>query len=296
MRVRKIVPGLAAWLLSVALCIHAQAGDDGSIEGTVKDPSGAIIAGAEVRARNLRTSATVNSISNDSGLFQFPVLVVGAYELTATHDGFAPLVLQNIQVTVGARVNLSLMLSLPTHEESFRVTAETPLIETTRSQVSSTVDEHMINNLPVNGRNFNDFTLLLPGVSRDARTGVVSFAGQRSMNSLLVDGADTNQTHFGLPMGGGGNSRSPYQFSLETVQEFQVNSNAYSAEFGRAGAGVVNVVTKSGNNEWHGTGLWYYRDKSMNANDSVNNLNGKPKSPYHFNQFGVTVGGPIVKN
>src|SRR5260370_19475557 len=89
---------------------------------------------------------------------------------------------------------------------------------------------------------------------------------------------------------------APYQFSLGVVQEFQVNSNAYSAELGRAGAGVINVVTKSGTNELHGTAFWYYRDKSLNANDAVNKLNGRPKSPYHFNQFGAALGGPLRKD
>jgi len=185
---------------------------------------------------------------------------------------------------------------MTTKAEAITVASGTPLVETTRSQVSATIDEREISSLPVNGRNFNDFTLLLTGVTDDVRTGFVSFAGQRSMNSLLVDGVDTNQSFFGLPMGGGGRSTSPYQFSLASVEEFQVNSNAYSAELGRAGAGVINVVTKSGSNDLHGKAFWFYRDKSMNANDAVNNLNGQPKSPYHFNQFGAALGGPITKD
>ena len=296
MRTRSTSGALAVWILSLAfLCPQAQAGDEGSIEGTVKDPSGAAVSGALLKASNLQTAATFNATSNENGLFQFPVVVVGTYELTLERAGFAPLVLKDVLVTVGARVNLTLTLSIVGRAESVLVSG-TPLLETSRSQVSSIVGEQVINALPVNGRNFNDFTLLLPGVTRDVRTGLVSFAGQRSMNSLLVDGVDTNQTHFGIPMGGGGGARAPYQFSLATVQEFQVNSNAYSAELGRAGAGVVNVVTKSGTNELHGTGFWYYRDRSMNANDSVNKLNGSPKSPYHFNQFGATLGGPILKD
>src|SRR5215470_3288275 len=97
-------------------------------------------------------------------------------------------------------------------------------------------------------------------------------------------------------MGGGGRSKAPYQFSLDTVEEFQVNTNAYSAELGRAGAGAINMVTKSGTNGFHGSAFWYYRDKSMNANDAVNTLNGQAKSPYHFNQFGGVLGGPIIKD
>jgi len=288
-------------LIGAALCaalwlsVQARAGDEGSIEGTVKDPSGAVVSGALLKLRNLHTAATFTATSNESGLFQFPVLAVGAYELMLMHDGFAPLIQKDLVVTVGSRTNLALTLSLLTKTESVVVDTRTPMLETTRSQVSTTVDSRSIAELPVNGRNFNDFVLLTPGVARDARTQMASFGGQRSMNSLLVDGTDMNQNHFGLPMGSVGET-APYQFSLSVVQEFQVNSNTYSAELGRAGGGVVNVVTKSGTNELHGSAFWYYRDESLNANDLVNKLNGAPKPSYHFNQFGGVVGGPVRKD
>ncbi len=118
-------------------------------------------------------------------------------------------------------------------------------------------------NLPVNGRNFIDFALLTPGVTKDVRTGDISFAGQRgTLNSLVVDGADNNNTFFGQALGRTGSGRAPYQFSQDAVREFQVNSNSYSAEYGRAGGAVINVVTKSGTNDLHGSGFWFVRDKS----------------------------------
>ncbi|HET8924769.1 MAG TPA: TonB-dependent receptor [Candidatus Acidoferrum sp.] len=281
--------------LSFVLSARAQSGVEGAIEGTVIDPSGAVVAEALLKARNIHTSATFSADSNESGLFEFPVLPVGTYELTVNRTGFAPLIQKDLFVTVGARINLTLTLTLAAKAESLVVNGGTPIVETTRSQVSTTVDSRSITELPINGRNFNDFVLLTPGVTRDARTGMASFAGQRSMNSLLVDGTDDNQTFFGLPMGSVGEN-APYQFSLGVVQEFQVNSNAYSAELGRAGAGVINVVTKSGTNELHGTAFWYYRDKSLNADDAVNKLNTRSKSPYHFNQFGAALGGPLRKD
>jgi hypothetical protein len=287
---------ICAVALSVLCTPRTHAGSDGSIKGRVLDPTGAAVTGTELTIRNVRTTASFTTTTDQSGFFDFPVLTVGIYELTVTHDGFARLVVKDVSVTVGTSVNLKLTLSVAATAESIVVTAATPLLEATRSQMSATIDQREISNLPVNGRNFSDFTLLLPGVTQDVRTGLVSFAGQRSMNSLLVDGADTNQTFFGLPMGGGGGSRAPYQFSLAAVEEFQVNSNAYSAELGRAGAGVVNVVTKSGSNELHGNAFWFYRDRSMNANDTVSKLNGGPKPPYHFNQFGGVLGGPLLKN
>ena len=145
--------------------------------------------------------------------------------------------------------------------------------------MSSTVGEISIQNLPVNGRNFIDFALLTPGVTKDIRTGDISFAGQRgTLNSLVVDGADNNNTFFGQSLGRTGSGRAPYQFSQDAVKEFQVNSNAYSAEFGRAGGAVINVVTKSGTNAFAGSLFEFYRDKSLNANDAVNVLNNRPKS------------------
>ena len=152
-------------------------------------------------------------------------------------------------------------------------------------------------NLPVNGRNFIDFALLTPGVTRDVRTGDISFAGQRgTLNSLVVDGADNNNTFFGQTAGRTGSGRAPYQFSQDAVKEFQVNSNSFSAEYGRAGGAVINVVTKSGTNEFHGSAFEFFRDKALNANNAINELNNRPKSPYHFNQFGGTIGGPMRRN
>jgi hypothetical protein len=205
---------------------------------------------------------------------------------------------------VGGKLTLAMALSVSAKGETVTVTSEVPVVETTRTQVSSNVNERAIRELPVNGRNFIDFVLLTPGVTRDVRQGDISFAGQRgTMNSLTVDGADNNNTFFGQTTGRTGSGRAPYQFSQDAVQEFQVNSNSYSAELGRAGGAVINVVTKSGTNQFHGAGFWFYRDQSLNANDPIAVQNAvlghraipaKPK--YHFNQFGGDLGGPIVKD
>ena len=160
------------------------------------------------------------------------------------------------------------------------------------------MSETSVANLPVNGRNFIDFALLTPGVTRDVRTGDISFAGQRgTLNSLVVDGADNNNTFFGQTLGRTGSGRAPYQFSQDAVQEFQVNSNAYSAEYGRAGGAVINVVTKSGTNQHprHRCSSSTATRRSTPTTRSTS-LNDRPKSPYHFNQFGGTIGGPIRRD
>jgi len=187
-------------------------------------------------------------------------------------------------------------LSVAGSKEAMTVTEDAPVLEKSRSQLSTTIDNRFIDSLPVNGRDFTAFTLLTPGVTRDVRGGL-SFAGQRAMNSLLLDGTNNDDPFWGQPMNGfSADGRQPYYISQDAVREFQVNSNAYSAEFGRAGGGVINTVTKSGTNDFDGSAFWFNRDQSMNANDPVNKLYGLPKSPFHFNQFGATLGGPIQKN
>jgi hypothetical protein len=239
-------------------------------------------------------------VSDAQGLFRAPLLAVGPYTVKATLPGFQPFETAGITLTIGQTVSVRIELKPGSVAESVTVrapiSAATPAVETTRSQLSSTISDVSIANLPVNGRNFIDFALLTPGVTRDVRTGDISFAGQRgTLNSLVIDGADTNNTFFGQTLGRTGSGRAPYQFSQDAVQEFQVNSNAYSAEYGRAGGAVINVVTKSGTNTPHGTLFEFYRDKALNANDAINVLNNRPKSAYHYNQFGGSYGGPIQK-
>ncbi len=282
------------------LLVHGQVGNQGSLEGVITDPAGAVVPAVAVKARNLQTAAIFQTTSTQEGLFRFAVLPVGTYDLVAEHAGFAPLTVKEVVVTVGAKIHMPLTLRMATHAESVVVESDPPLLETTRTAVSATVGRRAISELPVHGREFISFVLLTPGVTNDVRGGL-SFAGQRAMNSLLVDGVDENDSFFDQPLGGEGFSNpktgiSQYHFSQDAVQEFQVNSNSYSAEFGRASGGVTNAVTKSGTNEFHGSAYWFYRDHALNATDFVNNLNGQPKDPFHFNQFGGTVGGPIRRS
>ena len=277
-------------LLACAFPASAQSGNEGSIEGTVTDPSGAVVPGVAVHARNVGTSASVSTTTNDLGIFRFLVLPVGTYEVVCERAGFATLIQKDVVVSVGAKINLTLMLLLATQAESVVINGESPLLEPTRTSVSSTVVERLIDSLPVNGRNYLDFVVLTPGVLR-APGGGQSFGGQRSLSLMLVDGANNNN-----PIGGETFVNLPYQFSLEVVREFQVNTNGYLAELGRAANGIVSAVTKSGSNEFHGTLFWYFRDQGLNATDLIRKINGQPKEPLHVHQFGAAVGGPIVRN
>lgn len=268
----------------------------GTINGTVSDDAGNALPGVTVTAHSTATGVSRDTVTTETGAFQLPTLPPGTYDVTAELSGMKPVKSSGVVVNIGSTVSLKMKLKLGL-EESVTVTAAAPLVETTRTQVSSVVNEKAIENLPTNGRNFIDFVLTTPGVVKDVRQGDISFAGQRgTLNSLVVDGANNDNTFFGQALGRTGSGRAPYQFSQDAVKEFQVNTNAYSAEYGRAGGAVINVVTKSGTNEFHGAAFDFLRDKRFNANDYINEINNRAKGPYHYDQYGVSFGGPIVRD
>ncbi|MGI8734802.1 MAG: TonB-dependent receptor [Pyrinomonadaceae bacterium] len=267
----------------------------GNIEGRVVDPGGAVLPGVTVTARNQNTGLVKTATTDDEGNYRIIVLPPGRYKVTTSGaQGFAESSFENVEVTVGGQTPLSIQLSVAGIATMVDIAAEGQIVETTRSSVATTVNERAIQNLPVNGRNFLDFATLTPGVVRDpTRAGDLAVGGQKgTLNSLQVDGADNNNTFFGQSFGRTG-TRPPYQFSEESVQEFQVNQNGFSAEFGRAGGAVINVVTKSGTNEWHGSAFEYFRDESLNSNTPILTARGAKRPKSQINQFGGTVGGPI---
>src|SRR6267142_2174852 len=285
-----------AVLLFLVCTTRAQRGTSGSMEGTITDVQGGAISGARLRAVNSDTGLKLESVSDENGLFHFPVVPPGTYVVTAENAGFSNYAVR-VTVAVGATIDLPVQLKVGTQATSVTVTSETPILEATRSSVESSVNERAVSDLPTLGRNFINFTLLTPGVTTDVRGGDISFAGQRgTLNSLIVDGSDNNNTFFGQTLGRTGSGRAPYQFSQDAVQEFQVNRNAYSAEYGRAGGAVINVVTKSGTNDFHGSAFEFYRDKGLNANSYANKILVpiRARSPFRVNQFGGSLGGPLA--
>jgi len=268
-----------------------------SVNGTITDPQNAMIAGAKVTVKSTATGLTRSTDTTDAGLYQLG-LPVGTYDMTVEAKGFSKAEVKNIHLTVGAVATVNVPLQVGSVTETVAVSAETPAVETTRSSTATSVSERAVADLPVNGRNFIDFTTMTPGVVKDpttSRSGDLSFGGQRgTANSLLVDGGDSNNLFFGQATGRTG--FRPYAFSQDAVQEFQVSANSFPAEVGRAGGGVINMITKSGTNQFHGAAFEFYRDKGMNANTFTNNRIGAKKSPYHFNQVGGSLGGPIRKD
>src|SRR6478736_3229155 len=302
----RIVLG-CVWLSLAVLHALAQGGNQGSITGTIAEANGPVISGAVLSATNVATGTKYTATSGDEGFFRFAILPVGTYEITASKQGFVSAKYFGVEVTIGAKLNLNLSLQPSAIMESVVLQSNVPIVETTRTQLSSSVNERVVAGLPTNGRNFIDFVLLTPGVSKESRPGDITFGGQRgTLNSLTVDGTDNNNNFQGQTLGRTGSGRAPYQFSQDAVQEFQVNTNGYSAELGRAGGAVTNVVTKSGTNSFHGSAFEFFRDRALNANDPIYSMNrafnlaagrAAPVKPgYHYNQFGGTLGGPILKD
>ncbi|MBI3681796.1 MAG: TonB-dependent receptor [Acidobacteria bacterium] len=269
-----------------------------TLNGAITDPTGAAVAGAKITVSNPETGYSRASESNESGLYTLVRLPVGRYDMLVEKQGFKPTRRTGLGLAIGAVATLNIALELGATQETVTITEELPLVESTRSQTSTVVNERAVKELPVNGRNFMDFVVLTPGVVRDpTRTGDLSFAGQRgTANSLLIDGGDSNNLFFGQSSGRAGGGRNPYTFSTEAVQEFQVNAAGYNAEMGRSGGGIINVITRSGTNEYHAAGLWFFRDRALNANTFLNNAGNRPRQPYHFNQYGGNAGGPIKKD
>ncbi|MBA2340119.1 MAG: carboxypeptidase regulatory-like domain-containing protein, partial [Pyrinomonadaceae bacterium] len=289
----------ACHLLFAATVVYAQSqATTGNIEGRVLDPQGAVVPGASVTVVNQETGLEKTVTADGEGNYRHILLPPGSYTVrVAGQTGFATTELRDVVVNVGGITSLDISLSISGTSESVTVTGEAPVVETTRTSVSSVVNERAITNLPVNGRNYLDFATLTPAVIRDpTRTGDLAVGGQKgTLNSLQVDGVDNNNTFFGQSFGRTG-TRPPYQFSEESVQEFQVNQNGFSAEFGRAGGAVINVVTKSGTNEFHGGAFEYFRDESLNANTPILNARGQRRPRSQTNQFGGRFGGPLVRN
>ncbi|HZE63634.1 MAG TPA: TonB-dependent receptor [Pyrinomonadaceae bacterium] len=291
---------LAVLVLTIAICAFAQSqATTGNIEGTVVDPNGAVVPNVTITATNVDTGFEKTAQTNDDGTFVLPLLQPGNYKVkTAAASGFAEAVYENVKVTVGAKNTLQVVLTASGTVNVVNVEAHGEGVETTRTSVSSTVSERRVINLPTNGRNFLDFVTLTPGIVRDpTRSGDLAVGGQKgTLNSLQIDGTSSDNTFFGQSSGRTGSGRAPSQFSIDTVREFQVNQNGFSAEFGRAAGAVINVVTKSGTNRFSGSAFEYFRDESLNARSPNLVAVNRPRPFGQINQFGGTVGGPIKKD
>lgn len=263
----------------------------GVIQGTVVDPQGAVVQGASVEVRNVDTNQGRSLSTGADGRFVFLQLTSGRYLLTVRKAGFATVVQENLSVTVGQAINLNLSLKVSAIDETVTVTG-TATVDTSKTEKSTTLDETTISTTPVLGRKFEDLLTLTPGVSivQGPDGDEITFAGQRGVfNNVSLDGGDYNNGFFGEQMGG---QRAAVDITLEAIKEFQVVASGANAEFGRTAGGVINVITKSGTNQVKGSLFHFQRLEDLTSNTS----DGKPLKDFHREQFGGTIGGPLVKD
>jgi hypothetical protein len=266
----------------------------GRLEGYVIDATGGSVAGATVTARNTATGEAPSQQTDERGHFLFLYLSPSHYDVSIEKAGFAPLTMHDVVINVGTTSTLRPQLALGTIESIVSVTAEAPLVDTSQSALASVVSRQSVEELPLSGRNFTDFALLTPGATTDGSDGMISFNGiAGNFNNYTVDGGNNNNAFFSQQMG---RTSIPYQFSEDVIQEFQVNSTGFQAEFGQAGGGIVNTVTRSGTNDLHGDAYYYVLDSALDANDPINNSRGILKPHNRRQQFGGTVGGPIHRD
>jgi hypothetical protein len=287
----------AAPILMLAGAACAQDAATGALRGAVVDPSGGRVSRASIVAVNLATGLRYSTTTDAEGRFAFDLLPPGDYSARATAKGMSPQITPQLHVDVGGVADLEFRLTIAGAQESVTVSDAPALVETTTSAVSTVLDERALADIPLSGRRFSDLALLSPGVTQDPRSltsstnGDLSFGGIRGFqNSFLVDGGDFNNGFFSQARG---LYRAPYPVSTEVVQEFRVSSNAYGVELGRAGGAVVNVVTKSGSNHFHGTLFDFFRDSSFGgASEPFLSFNPHDQQE----QLGATFGGPLKAN
>ncbi|MBV8834365.1 MAG: TonB-dependent receptor [Acidobacteriaceae bacterium] len=261
----------------------------GAITGVVTDPTGAVVPDAQVSIDNQQLGIHRALKGTGAGVFDAAALVPNSgYSVTVRATGFSEYKRENITVLVGQNVRIPVSLALASSASQVEVSATAPIVEI-RTDVSQNVTEHQIDNLPINGRRVDSFVLLTPGVVPDGTFGLLSFRGIPGGNNFMTDGNDTTETFYNE---NAGRTRIPTQISQDAVQEFQVLTDAYSAEYGRALGGVVNTITRSGSNNFHGTAYWFFRNRTLDARDPFASFN--PAEARH--QFGGSLSGPIVKD
>lgn len=307
---RVLLSNSTKFLIFAVLCFvmstsHAlaQSTVTGGVSGNVTDLQNASVPNATVTITNEGTNRSETATTNSEGNYRFSNLQPGTYTITVSSSGFSEFKQEKVVVEVSKVTTINVPLGVAGTSATVDVTAEAPVINTTDNTNSTNINQTSINELPINGRRASNFVLLTPGVAPDGAFGLISFRGISGLlNNSTIDGGDNNQAFFSEERG---RTRINYSISQDAVREFSVNTSNYSAEFGRSAGGVVNTVTKSGTNEFHGSAFYYLRDNRVGARNAFsfqtvatptgNQVVGlKPKDQRH--QFGGSLGGPIVKD
>ena len=287
----------ALLVLSISLAPAWAQVRSGAVQGTIQDSTGAVLPGVEVTATNVDTGITRTVVSDDTGSYRITNLNIGNYEVSAGLPGFQTSVRSGIELTIRRNALVDFTLSVGEISERVTVTGEAPLVETTSSSLGDLIDRQTVMELPLNGRDLTDLLTLGAGASgaTSSNTGTsqgfssqVSISGARPNDAaVLLDGTETKGLDQGVPAGVSGNF-----IGAEAIQEFRIEKNSYSAQYGGASGGVINVVTKAGTNDFHGSIYEFHRNDNLDAADHRSTEKGEFKR----NQFGVSIGGPVIKN
>ncbi|MBB5061766.1 carboxypeptidase-like regulatory domain-containing protein [Granulicella mallensis] len=301
-RVRSFILSFACLLL---LALFATEGamaqiDAGGVAGTVKDASGAVVGGTTIVLKNDLTGVSSSVTSTSAGTYIFTGVNPGTYSATATHEGFEARVVHGIEVHVQQTDAIDILLATGNVQQQVTVTAASPLLQTEDAAIGQTIGHQTINNLPLESRNWGSLGQLAAGVAtapigQNGGTPENAFFSvngvQLYQNDFRLDGINNNIEFFGGSSVGTDATVTP---PPDAIQEFKMQTGDYSAEFGHSTGGVINAVVRSGTNQLHGN-LWeYVRNTAFDANDYFSNQQGKPRAEYHQNQFGGTVGGPVL--
>jgi hypothetical protein len=295
-----VVAGIltAFFLLLAPIAVHAQ-NYAGSVHGTVTDPQGGSVAGADVSLRDVGTNATTTTTTTDLGAYSFPTVDVGTYEVTIKSPSFKEYVARNVEVHVSTAAEVNAKLELGASNEIVTVEANDIQVQTTTADVGAVIEGTFVRELPLNGRNFMSLTQLQPGVSANngfntkdkGLQGGADFSvnGNPSTNNLfLIDGVNNNDV--------GSNRTILIYPAVDSIAEFKMLTNSYGPEYGQASGAIISITTRSGENQFHG-GLFYEgRNDALNAADFFNNAAGVQKAPIRRNDWGYHIGGPILKD
>ena len=290
-------------LITMVWAAQAQIGG-GSIIGSVADEGGSALPNATVRAVNVRTNVANTTVTNAEGYYVFPLLPAGRYALEVAAQGFQTARSQEVELNSGTRPKIDFALKAGLISESVNVDAGTPLVNATTTDLGVVIDQNKVGSLPLNGRNYQQLVGLQAGVvnapsSPAGGRGGIEFNGSPALgNNLLLDGVDMSFGEVNATGGAAAGADGPLinAVSVEAIQEFKATGSAFSAEYGRATGGVLNITTKSGTNQVHGTALEFFRNDALDANSFFSNLSGLKKPPLRWNQFGGNLGGPVRRD
>src|ERR1043166_4027804 len=294
-------------LLSIGLFVgvHAQSSTTGNITGTVRDPQGAAVPKAEITLTEDKTGASRTVRTNDDGFYNVPSLPAGTYTVTTSPSGFKKTILTNVDLHVSENKTVNIDLQVGQLNETVTITSDAAPVEVRSGEISSLISEKQVTELPLNGRNYAQLALMVPGVSPVTQAGAGGAFGTQGTGldshvDMSVNGNQSNANMWTVDgvnnMDVGSNATLLVFPSVDSIQEFRVERNSFSAEFGQAQGAVINLITKGGTNQFHGAGFEFYRSDALNATDFFLNRAGQPKAKLKYNNYGFNFSGPIVKN